>query len=52
MLKSNIEIFEFELTKIDFEEISELDANIRICDFAFFPGIQKHPEFPFEQMKN
>lgn len=51
-LKSNIDLFEFELSENDKATLAGLDANIRICDFAFFQGIQKHPEFPFEQMKN
>ena len=51
-LKSNIEMFEIKLNENDLKAISDLDANIRICDFAFFPGIQKHPEFPFDLVKN
>jgi alcohol dehydrogenase (NADP+) len=51
-LKSNLDLFGFELSADDKEKLAGLDANIRICDFAFFQGIQKHPEFPFEQMKN
>jgi len=46
-LMSNIDLFNFELTEGDRKELAGLDANIRICDFAFFPGIQKHAEFPF-----
>lgn len=51
-LKSNIDLFNFNLTESDLKALAGLDANIRICDFAFFQGIEKHPEFPFEQMKN
>jgi alcohol dehydrogenase (NADP+) len=50
-LKSNIDLFGFELSESDKALLAGLDANIRICDFAFFPGIQKHPEFPFKKMK-
>lgn len=50
-LKSNIDLFEFELLESDKSALAGLDAGIRICDFAFFPGIKKHPEFPFEEMK-
>jgi alcohol dehydrogenase (NADP+) len=51
-LKSNIDLFGFELSESDRKTLADLDANIRICDFAFFQGIQKHPEFPFKQVKN
>lgn len=50
-LKSNINLFNFELTENDKMTLAGLDANIRVVDFAFFQGIQKHPEFPFEQIK-
>lgn len=46
-LKSNIDLFEFKLSDDDKTTLAGLDANIRICDFAFFPGIQKHTEWPF-----
>ncbi|CAO1444368.1 unnamed protein product [Diamesa hyperborea] len=46
-LKANIDIFDFALTSEDKEALGALDANIRVVDFAFFKGIQKHPEFPF-----
>lgn len=51
-LKSNIDLFNFELTDSDRSELAALDANIRICDFAFFQGIDKHPEWPFAKMNN
>jgi len=50
-LKSNIDVFNFELSDSDKSALTELDANIRICDFAFFQGIHKHPEFPFKKSK-
>lgn len=50
-LKSNIDLFDFELTTQDRENLASLDANIRICDFAFLKGIERHQEFPFQQMK-
>lgn len=50
-LKSNIDLFEFELSANDKSALTGLDDGIRICDFAFFPGIQKHPEFPFKDLK-
>lgn len=46
-LKSNIDLFEFELSESDKTALAGLDDNIRICDFAFFQGIQKHAEWPF-----
>jgi alcohol dehydrogenase (NADP+) len=49
-LKSNIDLFDFELTEEQKAKLSGLDANIRICDFAFFQGIQKHAEWPFGQI--
>lgn len=50
-LKSNIDLFEFSLSEDDKSVLADLDAHIRICDFAFFPGITKHPEFPFLDLK-
>lgn len=49
-LKANIDVFGFELTDDDKNELSELDAGIRLCDFrkfGFFKGIETHPEFPY-----
>ncbi|KAL1404569.1 hypothetical protein pipiens_018816 [Culex pipiens pipiens] len=46
-LRENIALFDFELADADMVRLNALDQSIRICDFAFFPGITKHPEFPF-----
>uniref|UniRef100_A0A8D8I3W9 Alcohol dehydrogenase [NADP(+)] n=1 Tax=Culex pipiens TaxID=7175 RepID=A0A8D8I3W9_CULPI len=46
-LRENIALFDFELDDADMVRLNALDQSIRICDFAFFPGITKHPEFPF-----
>ncbi|KAL9694114.1 hypothetical protein quinque_013399 [Culex quinquefasciatus] len=46
-LRENIALFDFELEDADMVRLNALDQSIRICDFAFFPGITKHPEFPF-----
>uniref|UniRef100_A0A182NKU4 NADP-dependent oxidoreductase domain-containing protein n=1 Tax=Anopheles dirus TaxID=7168 RepID=A0A182NKU4_9DIPT len=46
-LRQNIALFDFELPDGDMAELNGLDQNVRICDFGFFPGITKHPEFPF-----
>lgn len=48
-LQSNIALFDFKLSEADKATLSALDANIRVNDFAFFAGIQKHAEWPFEK---
>lgn len=37
-LKENLDIFDFNLTDEEMEKMKSLDANVRICDFKFFPG--------------
>lgn len=37
-LKQNLDIFDFQLTDEEIEKMKSLDANVRICDFKFFPG--------------
>jgi len=51
-LKSNMDVFGFELSGSDKAALAGLEANVHICDFAFFPGIERHPEFPFAQDKH
>ncbi|XP_062535919.1 1,5-anhydro-D-fructose reductase [Armigeres subalbatus] len=46
-LRDNIDLFTFDIEDSDMVRLNELDQNIRICDFGFFPGVTKHPEFPF-----
>lgn len=46
-LKQNLDIFDFSLTPAEVERMNALDANIRVCDFSFFKGVERHPEFPF-----
>ncbi|XP_055852139.1 aldo-keto reductase family 1 member A1 [Episyrphus balteatus] len=46
-LKQNLNIFDFKLSAEEVEKLNALDANIRVCDFAFFKGVERHPEFPF-----
>lgn len=46
-LKQNLNIFDFKLTDEEMDKIKSLEANVRICDFKFFPGVDRHPEFPF-----
>lgn len=37
-LRLNIELFDFVISEKDMVILGDLDADIRICDFAFFPG--------------
>lgn len=37
-LRDNIDLFDFEIDDSDVVRLNQLDQNIRICDFAFFPG--------------
>lgn len=46
-LRQNINIFQFELSEAEMTTLSKLDKGIRICDFSFFQGVDKHPEFPW-----
>lgn len=43
---SNIQIFDFELTPEEIEELESLDRNYRSCTFDVF-NIPKHPVYPF-----
>lgn len=46
-LKENIEIFDFELNADDMKKLASQNQEIRICDFSFFKGADRHPEWPF-----
>lgn len=46
-LKANLNLFDFTIGDEDVKRLKNLNANIRINDFSFFQGIEKHPEFPF-----
>jgi len=48
-IKENFELFDWELEAEDIAQLNALDMgeSARICDFSFFKGISKHPEFPF-----
>ncbi|CAH2045626.1 unnamed protein product, partial [Iphiclides podalirius] len=50
-IKQNISIWDFELTDEEMNALCALDKGEdgRICDFSFFPGMEKHPEFPFKK---
>ncbi|KAJ8942646.1 hypothetical protein NQ318_013359 [Aromia moschata] len=49
-IKSNIDLFDFELSADDVEKLNALDKGEqgRIFDFLFFKGVTKHPEYPFK----
>lgn len=48
-IKENIQLFDWELRVEDVDKLNAIDMgeSARICDFFFFKGIEKHPEFPF-----
>lgn len=48
-LKENINLFDFKLSSDDLKTLISLDRDetARVCDFSFFKGLKKHPEFPF-----
>ncbi|KYQ55490.1 Alcohol dehydrogenase [NADP+] A [Trachymyrmex zeteki] len=48
-IKQNIELFDWELEVEDVDKLNALDMgeSARVCDFSFFKGLSKHPEFPF-----
>ncbi|KAL2712392.1 alcohol dehydrogenase NADP(+) [Vespula squamosa] len=48
-IKENIQLFDWQLEDKDINELNALNEgkSARICDFSFFKGIEKHPEFPF-----
>ncbi|XP_063627855.1 aldo-keto reductase family 1 member A1 [Cydia splendana] len=50
-IKQNISVWDFELSAAEMAELNALDRGEagRICDFSFFAGIEKHPEFPFKK---
>ncbi|XP_038206536.1 aldo-keto reductase family 1 member A1-like [Zerene cesonia] len=50
-IQQNINVWDFELNEAEFNELRSLDQgeNGRICDFSFFRGVEKHPEFPFKK---
>uniref|UniRef100_A0A0A1WJJ7 Alcohol dehydrogenase [NADP(+)] n=1 Tax=Zeugodacus cucurbitae TaxID=28588 RepID=A0A0A1WJJ7_ZEUCU len=46
-MRENKDIFDFKLSAAEIEQLNNLDANLRIVNFSFFKGTEKHPEFPF-----
>lgn len=49
-IRSNIDLFDFELSEEDLEKLNALDRGEkgRIFDFLFFKGVEKHPHYPFK----
>lgn len=47
----NISVYDFCLSDSEMSELATLDRgeNGRVCDFTFFIGADKHPEFPFKK---
>lgn len=43
-IKENIQVFDFELTEKDMEELLSLDKNLRL---ATFPSTENHKDYPF-----
>ncbi|XP_041969140.1 aldose reductase-related protein 2-like [Aricia agestis] len=50
-IKENISVWDLELSDSEMAALRALDRGDdgRICDFSFFPGVEKHPEFPFKR---
>ncbi|KAL6267388.1 hypothetical protein P5V15_000463 [Pogonomyrmex californicus] len=48
-IKENFQLFDWQLQAEDINKLNALDMgeSARICDFSFFKGLSKHPEFPF-----
>lgn len=46
-LRQNLDVFDFSLDEDDMNALAKLDQGIRVCDFSFFKGVKKHPEFPW-----
>ncbi|XP_075983122.1 aldo-keto reductase family 1 member A1 [Anticarsia gemmatalis] len=50
-IKQNISVWDFNLSETEVSELAALDRGEkgRVCDFTFFVGADKHPEFPFKK---
>ncbi|CAK1552259.1 unnamed protein product [Leptosia nina] len=50
-IKQNIAVWDFNLDDSEMKQLASLDRGEagRICDFSFFAGVEKHPEFPFKK---
>ncbi|XP_012275943.1 alcohol dehydrogenase [NADP(+)] isoform X2 [Orussus abietinus] len=49
-IKSNIDIFDFELTQDELKLLDSLDRGVegRIFNFLYFKGVENHPYYPFK----
>ncbi|XP_041969139.1 1,5-anhydro-D-fructose reductase-like [Aricia agestis] len=49
-IKENSEIYDFEISKEEINELRKLDKgeNGRIFNFLFWKGVERHPEYPFK----
>ncbi|XP_056634750.1 aldo-keto reductase family 1 member A1-like [Diorhabda sublineata] len=49
-LRANIDLFDFNLSEEDMQQLDDLDREEsgRIFNFLFFKGVEKHPEYPFK----
>ncbi|KAH8414386.1 hypothetical protein KR215_004896 [Drosophila sulfurigaster] len=47
-LRENLNVFDFKLTDAEVAKLLALDQDLRVCDFAFFHGVERHPEFRFK----
>jgi diketogulonate reductase-like aldo/keto reductase len=43
-MNENINIFDFEISEEDLQQICRINKNKRLIDI---PGIQQHPDYPF-----
>ncbi|XP_066249489.1 1,5-anhydro-D-fructose reductase-like [Euwallacea similis] len=52
-IKSNIDLFNFNLDQADVERLDRLDRaeKGRIFNFMFFKGVENHPHYPFKRSK-
>jgi len=46
-LQQNLDLYGFALSDEDMVVLRGLDRGFRVCNFGFFQGITKHPEFPW-----
>lgn len=49
-IKSNIDVFDLQLSEEDMGKLNELDKGEagRIFDFLFWKGVETHPQYPFK----
>ncbi|KAL5969679.1 15-anhydro-D-fructose reductase [Taenia solium] len=44
-IKSNFDVFDFELADAEMEKLNKAGSNQR---FSLFPALKKHPDYPFD----